>query len=515
MAQPRMKNIIVTGIFALIILYVLNSQHEYVNRLVSADLPLLRANVVWGAMVSKSRQLGRQLLEAGVNTSSAALPLLDANVQAVVSRSQQLGSNLLAGVNSSWSYVQSASQATGDLSALLPAAPTLQFFQGLHESGNNLVPGTTEAAGASGSSSSCVPSCRPGSVEWNRTGIPAVPRHEGLIQFQPAPEFRPSNRPVGCFAVLAVLAREEHVLVEWLEHYYSEGAGHIYIGNNNLPGTVEYSIFRRQIEPYEKAGILTWWQMPAIPKKSFLKKILWLDRVWNKAVVPRIRRDNLVKWLLVVDLDEFAYAANVSSKMSDFLCSPRTDVVSQFCIPYNMYGTSGYLKQPACIVPNFVNRDAERMKSHGKCVVRLANLSWLSVHYHEVSGSTNAPELPGSPWKKYFARMGGRAIRMKYYHANEGNWHEWPLRLNHYQMQSLQHFRIVRNNRSKTDTLSSQGTGTNGSRASEKGRLVWDGLSVKDDLLASKMHWKKLWWDCNRSEGPLEWGRYAHVSTEP
>ena len=510
MAESQMKKFVMTGVFALMIFYVLNNQHEYVKRHVSAALPLLRANV--GAMVSKSQHLGSRLLEAGVNSSSAALPLLDANVQAVVSRSQQLGSNLL---NSSWSYMQSASQATGDLSALLPAAPNLQLFQGLHAGGGTPVPGMADAAGASGrSSSSCVPSCRPGSVEWNRTGIPAVPLHERLIQFQPAPEFRPSNRPVGCFAVLAVLAREEHVLVEWLEHYYSEGAGHIYLANNNLPGTEEYSIFRRQIEPYEKAGILTWWQMPPIPQKSMLKKVLWLDRVWNKVVVPRIREDNLVDWLLVADLDEFAYAADVSSKMSDFLCSPRTDVVSQFCIPYNMYGTSGHFKQPACIVPHFVNRDAGRVESHGKCVVRLANLTWVSVHYHRGSGVDK--ELPGSPWEKYYSRLGGGAIKLKYYHAKQENWHEWPLRLNHYQMQSLQHFRIVRNNRTKTQSLSSiDAGGPNRTKASEKARLTWDGISVRDDLLASKMHWKKLWWDCNRSEGPLEWGRHAHVSVEP
>jgi len=273
---------------------------------------------------------------------------------------------------------------------------------------------------------------------------------------------------------------------------------------------VEYSIFRRQIEPYEKAGILTWWQMPAIPNIPFKKRIRWLDIVYNKFVLPRIRRDNLAEWILVVDLDEFAYAADVSSKMSDFLCSPQTNVVSQFCIPYNMYGTSGHLKQPACVVPHFVNRDAARTLSHGKCVIRLANLTWLSVHYHQGSGVDK--ELPGSPWEKYSGKLGGRGIQLKFYRASQKNWHEWPLRLNHYQMQSLQHFRIVRNNRSEAESISSM---AGGSKASDKARLVWDGVSVRDDLLASKMHWKKLWWDCNRSEGPLEWGRHAHVSTEP
>jgi len=124
------------------------------------------------------------------------------------------------------------------------------------------------------------------------------PNKDGVLQFRAGDHVQ---RKGGCFGVLAQLQNEEHALVEWIEHYIAEGAGHFYLGSNNPQDSAGYEIFRRQVKPYEDSGILTWWDMPSFSGRT-RQIISQTDNLWSTKVLDRVKMDGLVQWLLVVDL---------------------------------------------------------------------------------------------------------------------------------------------------------------------------------------------------------------------
>jgi hypothetical protein len=69
---------------------------------------------------------------------------------------------------------------------------------------------------------------------------------------------------------------------------------------------------------------------------------------------------------------------------------------AQVCTKWDMYGSSGYRRQPRCIVQSFVKRSAGFVSpAEGKCVVKSERVWKLVVHHHNVRGTSCCAD--GSP----------------------------------------------------------------------------------------------------------------------
>ncbi len=199
----------------------------------------------------------------------------------------------------------------------------------------------------------------------------------------------------------------------------------------------------------------------------------------TNTVMPRIKSDGLIDWLLVVDLDEFMYAPSINETIASVLANTMPEE-SLVCVPWSMYGTSGLIKQPPCIVPFFLKRAPKQPRDilPVKCAVRVENLTQIGVHFHRTASNQFA-YVPKTAFFRsvYLTTKGNAMIRQPKYIMNEDNIGQWPLRINHYQMQSEEHF-----NRKRTKDSMRQITPVH----------TWDSdHSIVDDDLARKMHWKR------------------------
>lgn len=308
--------------------------------------------------------------------------------------------------------------------------------------------------------------------------------------------------------MLAQVGNEQHVLEEWLEHHIAEGASHFYIANRNPEGTMEHYTFLEQVAPYVARGLVTWWQMPQIPPTSLRRTVRHFEAVWSDVVLPRARREGHGEWLLVIDLDEFFYSAH-SARVSDVLCGGLPPGVTQVCAPWVFFQNSGRARQPSCVVPSFTHRDVSPNGSYalGKCASRMANATGITVHWHRLQGGRRPAYGEGMPWRKYWGPTRGRPpIVLQKWRLSEGNMHEWPLRINHYAEQSVEHFVRVRSNR--TYGITSAGRNESAVEAAravlQRGSVEgspWDRGQgrVLDTALSRKGHWRRLGRDCSRN----------------
>ncbi len=223
---------------------------------------------------------------------------------------------------------------------------------------------------------------------------------------------------------------------------------------------------------YVHAGRMTLFHVEQQPSDWFysLQVAYMTDPVLKTA-----QKDKLVEWLLVLDMDEFMYAPN--STIAEVLAGLGANEVL-VCAPWNFFGTSGLVNQPPCIVPFFVHRARAMFQGTGKCAVRTQDAIRLGVHYHY---TRSHPFKDWIPSNTTFAGQQFRGIKGKRsptvrFQVDEQDMHRWPLRLNHYQMQSEEHFRKKRlpDARRKHDEIH-----------------FYDVHTVLDDTLAKKEHWKR------------------------
>ena len=81
-----------------------------------------------------------------------------------------------------------------------------------------------------------------------------------------------------------------------------------------------------------------------------------------------------------------------------FLClmstpcrKPNSPTCAQVCVPWQMFGSSGYQRQPLCVVQSFVRRSA-RQHAMTKCAVKASHLRNLVIHRHHAHGACICPD---------------------------------------------------------------------------------------------------------------------------
>ena len=145
----------------------------------------------------------------------------------------------------------------------------------------------------------------------------------------------------------------------------------------------------------------------------------------------------IVKWLAILDLDEFLYARN--GTITSYLGSLGADV-GAVRLGWKQYGSSGLKTQPESIIHSFLQRgpfrnDDVNIKSifRGRAVTHLQmHATGIAHQYQDV--------MPYQPPKSRGSEEGEDALR------------QHQLHLNHYQLQSREWFMKVKSTRGSATT---------------------------------------------------------------
>ena len=222
----------------------------------------------------------------------------------------------------------------------------------------------------------------------------------------------PSSSPLRHrLGLLCIAKNESMVLREFVEHYRAQGVGHIYVIDNGstdgMAGTVADAVREGFVSVHRRE-----------------KRHAQAEH-YNELYAAFCRDE--CEWLLVVDVDEYAYGAD--RPLADVLAA--ADDVDYAHLPWRMFGGNGHDRQPAVGVRRgfTTRRPRDEPAPHGKAVFRTAAVSSLSIHDHAVAA-------------------GARVVRW------EGD--AAPAHLNHYAIMSRQYFEQVKMARGAADNAASE-----------------------------------------------------------
>lgn len=237
--------------------------------------------------------------------------------------------------------------------------------------------------------------------------------------------------------VLAIFRNEAHILSEWCDHYLAQGATKIVLLNHY--STDDY---QTTLAPYVRSGhvelIDVYGDRPQLSAYNSLR--------------AKFRRE--CRWLLICDLDEFFYGRRGHTVASYLRTLPWN--VSEVVVPWKNFGSSNHIAQPAGLVTqNFLFRwrydsctdQHVEPSSVGpfahlcpwcKYIVRTSRIRFLSVH-------------SASIWYGRIVDGGGHSIARSesgcfsgILPLTEELLSQSFLHLNHYAIQSKEHFQRVK-----------------------------------------------------------------------
>ncbi len=195
------------------------------------------------------------------------------------------------------------------------------------------------------------------------------------------------------YAAMAIIKNEEIGLREWIEHYSSQGMEKILLLDN-----ASTDASTRIAQEYSHVTVL-----PApLPQQQV--------KYYNELGLPWLKAQG-IDAVVVVDADEYMFGKD-GRKLSEHASELfRQHGASQLSIPWTMFGSSGFIEQPASIRTSFV----WRKKNHSFClksIVKVNSVLKLNVHKSLVKGLS--------------------------YETNRG------IQLNHYVIQSKHYFEQVK-----------------------------------------------------------------------
>ena len=211
----------------------------------------------------------------------------------------------------------------------------------------------------------------------------------------------------------AIFKNESHILDEWISHYIEEGVEHFYLIDNG--STDDYT---KTIEKY--SDVITLFKDD--------RKHMQIDH-YNNYFLP-IKDES--EWMMIVDLDEFAYSKNEFNKISDYLKSLNNNI-STVSMPWKMFGSSNYIDQPKSVIDSFLYRfhQCRFHYVHQKQILRTKDIIRFIVHTHEVNGiktrsngslfiKTESPELMTIDETNSF--LDKSSIHINHYAIQSYNW---------------------------------------------------------------------------------------------
>ena len=158
--------------------------------------------------------------------------------------------------------------------------------------------------------------------------------------------------------VFAIYKNEGEMIEEWMDHYCSEGADHFVLVDNGSTdnGTV----------PARYASMITWIYDPRVRVQHW-----WLQ--------SGLLDDIDTRWLLSLDMDEFAFASNPDKLLVDVL-NQQPCTTSRIQMESYRFGDSGLKRQPASVRIGFVRRGQGTDPDTPKTIVRPERVAKFYTH---------------------------------------------------------------------------------------------------------------------------------------
>jgi len=223
--------------------------------------------------------------------------------------------------------------------------------------------------------------------------------------------------------LIAMFKNESHVLKEWLDHYIREGVDTFFLINNN--STDDYKPI---IEPYLQSG--------QVVLKSSKKQNAQIE-LYNSWLPEAKKYD----WVIVVDLDEFIYARNGFETIKDYLKTVDTTIY-KIILPWKLFGSSGFKKQPSNVIQNFVYRkrfpevathlNLNERVTHMKTICRGSRIQRINVH-NSIVVDTHESFSNNDMYKDSSFTL-----------TDETSLNTQSLHLNHYRIQSWEFYKKVK-----------------------------------------------------------------------
>lgn len=165
-------------------------------------------------------------------------------------------------------------------------------------------------------------------------------------------------------SVGAIFKNESQSIKEWLEHYLFHGVQHFYLINDSSTDN-----FLDIIQPYIDQGFITLFNISC---EYYLGR---QKDMYNKYILSRIKE---TKWLLMVDLDEYAWSPQYIN-LNELLNNCNN--LGQIQICNYIFGSNGYINQPDKIVKNFTKRGKDIINCYKYIVNSEYEFSSLNVHH--------------------------------------------------------------------------------------------------------------------------------------
>ena len=229
--------------------------------------------------------------------------------------------------------------------------------------------------------------------------------------------------------VIAMFKNESHILEEWIKHYINEGVCQFILINNGSTDN-----FRHILKPY----------MNTLKSKIYLyddNAKQQQGKLYNKYYYITCNQKSFKKcaWYIVCDLDEFIYSKNPKYKTIPEYLKKIPKKIGQIRIPWKMFGSNNYLKQPKSVIKEFTKRGNNGKKNYilGKCIFKSDALISIGIHNHKIKDnylSVNSNLKNESQWKD---TPGNCFISEDYLFWSQ-------LVCNHYQYQSFEFWKNIK-----------------------------------------------------------------------
>ena len=173
--------------------------------------------------------------------------------------------------------------------------------------------------------------------------------------------------------IIVQIKNEGMVIDEWIQHYLWQGVQKFYIiDNDSTDNTVEV------LKPY--SDVIQYFFMPEKYSQ---------EKNYNTVLNDYAKQE--CEWLLICDADEYIYNTTNNKTIVDYLLELDSDEVNQISIPWKMFGSSDFDKQPSNIRKSFTQRKKDVDNENSKSIVKTTFVNELSVHtkgHSFLSGNT-------------------------------------------------------------------------------------------------------------------------------
>lgn len=174
--------------------------------------------------------------------------------------------------------------------------------------------------------------------------------------------------------VLGIMKNESMTIVEWIEHYRSEGVTALFlIDNGSTDDTLE------KIQPYIDSGLL---KLIILPEKHKQKQHYW-------TAIEYFNITEACQWLIIADIDEFWFCKD-GTKLNDIW--PHYHGYDVVYVNWSIFGSNGHDQHPSSLRKSLTKKQAHlasNMFTKWACRTSIIQ-SIANIDLHKVSGGCSS-----------------------------------------------------------------------------------------------------------------------------